>query len=210
MKQQKVKLPESALRRASYSDSFDFIMSNCLSHLKFHIGTKQVGIFMRGICIGCGQSLSLKTGKSYYLFPNGSNHYYVSNFNNKQSHMGCFQAIYFQVIKKDEWPPEPTAKLVSLDPEKVYLANLIWRKPGYQFLELKDYYIRLSKTHVDFFKDRNLSQYCGCFPVNWFSDFREIETKTADIEPILEENVPICTESEPKITKYEQLSLFDF
>lgn len=165
---------------------------------------------LQGVCVDPGQTAVLEKYKKYYLFPNGINHFYVSNFPSNCSHMGCFQSAYFQILKKEEWPPEPAVKSVILDPQKVYSAKLIWRKPGYKFVELKDYYLRLCKTHVDVFKEINLSQYCGCLPVHWFTNFREIETETAGIEPVLEENVPICTESEPKITKYEQLSLFDF
>lgn len=164
---------------------------------------------MEGICVDKNQSTVLENGKRYFLFPNGPDHYYVSNFNNNKSHFGCFQALYFQLIEKEIWPPEPVPKSISLDHGKIYKANLIWRKPGYKIVELKDYYIRPGETHAEFFKDKDLTKCCGCFPLHWFSNFRSIETESANIEPILEENAPNFVESEPKITKYEQLSLFD-
>jgi hypothetical protein len=170
---------------------------------------------LKGVCKDPGQTAVLEKGKVYFLFPNGRNHFYVSNFPNFRAHKGCFQSSYFQVIEKEQWPQEPEMKSYCLDPEKVYIANLIWRKPGYKAVALKEYYIKPRTTHCDFYQDSNLTELGGCFPLHWFTDFVEavidesvIEIPDFDIE--FEENDLFSVESEPKITKYEQLSFFDF
>jgi hypothetical protein len=172
-------------------------------------------LMLQGLCIDAGQTAVLEKEKMYFLFPNGPKHYYVSKFANSTAHKGCFQSSYFQVIKEEQWPPEPEIKSHCLDPKKVYIANLIWRKPGYKEVALKEYYIKPRTTHCNFYKDSNLTELGGCFPLHWFTDFVEaiidesvIEIPDFDID--FEEYDLFSTESEPKITKYEQLSLFDF
>jgi hypothetical protein len=169
---------------------------------------------LKGICIDPGQTVVLEKGKSYFLFPNGTKHYYVSDFNNKNAHKGCFQALYFQIAKEEERLAEPVAKSVSLDPDKVYKAKLIWRKPGYKFIELKEYFVKLSKTHCDFYNDINLKKYFGCFPLHWFANFEEAqqeETVQEICDSVIEfeESEVISVESVPKTIKFVQLSLFD-
>lgn len=169
---------------------------------------------LQGVCIDNSQTTVLEKGKSYFLFPNGAHHYYVSIFPNQSAHKGCFQSRYFQIIKKEEWPQEPEIKLLNLDPEKLYKAKLIWRKPGYKMVALKEYWIKPSKTHGDFYHDRELEKLGGSFPLHWFEDFEKVEfekkvTKTIDFVIKPEENVHFPTEIEPKTIKYVQLSLFD-
>jgi hypothetical protein len=170
---------------------------------------------LQGVCVDPGPSAVLEKGTSYYLFPNGSMHYYVSKFPNRNAHKGCFQAQYFQIIEKELWPEEPLQKMSNLDPEKLYKATLIWRKQGYQSTKLTDYYIKPKKTHGYFYHDSNLNNFGGCFPLHWFSDFQEydldiIDQKVPDFDIDFEETVPILAESEPNLSNYEQLSLFDF
>jgi hypothetical protein len=110
---------------------------------------------LEGVCIDTGQTVVLEKGKSYFLFPNGTKHYYVSKFPNQNGHKGCFQAIYFQIIKKEEWPQEPERLSIILDQEKVYKANLIWRRIGYKSTELREYYVRPKATHGYFYQERS-------------------------------------------------------
>jgi hypothetical protein len=169
---------------------------------------------LRGICTDLGQTAVLKLGKSYYLFPNGTKHYYVSNFPSRDAHKGCFQVKYFQIIEKDTRSSEPEMREFQLDHGKLYKAELIWRKPGYKTVELKEYFIRPLTTHGDFYHDINFSKLGGCFPLHWFTNFVEVQQGTAvheisdfDIKP--SEIEPIFFEIEPKTIKYVQLSLFD-
>lgn len=169
---------------------------------------------LQGICLEPEQAAVLEKGKSYYLFPNGANHYYVSKFPNSGAHMGCFQNSYFQIIEKELWPEEPEIRSVRLDPEKVYRAKLIWREPGYKSIELKDYYIKPKATHGYFYCDSALKECRGCFPLHWFTGFEEtildiIDQEIPDFDIDFEESDQFSFESEPNIANYVQLSLFD-
>jgi hypothetical protein len=170
---------------------------------------------LHSVCVDPGQTVVLEKGKSYFLFPNGTMCYYVSNFPNPKAHKGCFQSKYFQIIEKVEWPHEPEVLSLSLDPEQLYKAKLVWRKPGYIATELKEYYVKPQTTHGHFYQDINLKGYGGCFPLHWFTDFEKVEidenvTETLDFVIDIEENVTFFEESEPKIANYVQMSLFDF
>jgi hypothetical protein len=169
---------------------------------------------LRGICTDLGQTAVLELGKSYYLFPNGTKHFYVSNFPSQGAHKGCFQAKYFQIIEKDTWPPEPEVKIFQLDRAKKYKAELIWRRPGYKNVELKEYFIKPLKTHCDFYQDSNFSKSRGCFPLHWFTNFVEVQPRAigqeiSDFDTKSSKIDPISPKSEPKTIKYVQLSLFD-
>ncbi|MFF2449342.1 hypothetical protein ACFVSW_20070 [Neobacillus sp. NPDC058068] len=168
-----------------------------------------------GVCIDPGHSAVLQKGTSYYLFPNGTQHFYVSKFPNWNAHKGCFQAKYFQIIEKELWPEEPEVRSFSLDPEKVYKANLIWRKQGYKSIELKEYFVRPRETHGRFYQDGSLKVHRGSFPLHWFTDFLTVDfvenvTETTDFVIEFDESEQFLIESEPLIANYEQLSLFDF
>jgi hypothetical protein len=169
---------------------------------------------LRGICTDLGQTAVLELGKSYYLFHNGTQHYYVSNFPNRGAHKGCFQAKHFQIIEKEIWPPEPEVKKFQLDRGKKYKAELIWRMPGYKNEELKEYFIKPLTTHCNFYRDSEFSKLGGCFPLHWFTNFVElhpeaIEQEISDFDTKSSKIKPISLESEPKTIKYVQLSLFD-
>ncbi|MEH7490852.1 hypothetical protein [Neobacillus niacini] len=170
---------------------------------------------LQGICVNSGQSVVLEKGKRYFLFPNGTKHFYVSNFPNKNAHKGCFQTNYFQIIEKEEWPQEPKEMVIRLDPEKIYKANLIWRKPGYKTTELKEYYVQPKMTHGYFYHNKNLIDCGGCFPLHWFANFVEVNfeenvTEAFDFAIELDERVRIFEESVPKRAEFVQLSIFDF
>jgi hypothetical protein len=170
---------------------------------------------LKGVCIDPGQTALLEKGKSYFLFPNGTMHYYVSKFPNRNAHKGCFQSKYFQLIENEAWPQEPELLSIILDPEKLYKAKLIWRKPGYKSTELKEYYILPKTTHGYFYKDSKLKECCGCFPLYWFADFIEVDLEESEPEIVdfdieTKENIPFFIENEQKIANYVQLSLFDF
>lgn len=173
-------------------------------------------LMLQGVCTNPGQTAVLERGKRYFLFHAGSNHFYVSNFPNPNAHKGCFQAKYFQLVEKEEWPQEPEIKSINLDPEKLYKAKLIWRKPGYKSTELKEYYLRPKITHGTFYHESHLKECGGCFPLYWFSDFEEV---SLDILEIIDQEIPdfdiefdksdqFLAESERIPANYEQLSLF--
>lgn len=172
-------------------------------------------LMLQGVCINSDQTAVLEKGTSYFLFPNGAKHYYVSNFPNQNAHKGCFQAKYFQIIEKEEWPQEPEIITNTLDPEKIYKANLVWRRPGYQSTELKEYYVKPNATHGYFYYDIHLKECGGCFPLHWFANFVEVEQEViepeiSDFDIDFEENDLFLVENEPKIANYVQMSIFDF
>ncbi|WYU49990.1 hypothetical protein MHH67_11365 [Bacillus sp. FSL K6-0047] len=51
----------------------------------------------KAICVDAGSSTVLEKGKEYFVFPNGSNHFYVAKSNNPKAHFGCFQQELFQL-----------------------------------------------------------------------------------------------------------------
>ncbi|MDF2790460.1 MAG: hypothetical protein K0S80_3561 [Neobacillus sp.] len=170
---------------------------------------------LQGICIDPGYTAALQKGTSYYLFPNGTKHFYVSKFPNRNAHKGCFQTKYFQIIEKEAWPEEPKVSFPALDAEKIYKANLIWRNPGYTTTLHRQYFLKPSKTHTFFFRDYECKDLAGCFPLHWFSDFEElildiIDQEIPDFDIEFEESDQFFVESEPSLAKFEQLSLFDF
>jgi hypothetical protein len=164
---------------------------------------------LKGVCIDIGNSAVLQKGESYYLFPHGDKHYYVSIFPNKNAHKGCFHAELFQLARENDWPEEPEEIVPELDREKVYEAQLVWRSPGYKSKELRKYYLKPKRTHGYFYLDKDLNECCGCFPLHWFRDINELEDITekdvCEIDNFEEEVMHFV---EDVINGYEQLSLF--
>jgi hypothetical protein len=168
-------------------------------------------MMFEGVCIDTGQTTVLEKGRKYYLFPNGSHHYYVSIFQNPHTHKGCFESSLFQIMNEEEWPQEPEVKMIHLDKEKIYKASLAWRKPGHQSVPLKKYFVRAKNTHGYFYEDPNLETCRGCFPLHWFSEFVEADQEVE--EQLLQEEESFIGEEivmmeEPIRFQYEQLSLF--
>ncbi|MGM0903086.1 MAG: hypothetical protein ACQEXB_18555 [Bacillota bacterium] len=166
---------------------------------------------LQGICVDPGQTAVLTKGTSYYLFPNGANHYYVSKYPNPEAHKGCYSKEYFQLIEKEIWPDEPEKRDIQLEPDKVYKARLIWRKPGYKGTVLKEYFLKPKKTHAYFYLDEDLQKLCGCFPFHWFVGFEEVEPDkvVGDINLDFTEADLFLEETVHKEVVFEQLSLFD-
>jgi hypothetical protein len=167
---------------------------------------------LQGICIDTVATTVLEEGKKYFLFSNGSDHYYVSNFPEVNSHQGCFHKSLFKLVQEDEWPPEPSADNVPvLDSSKIYEAKLIWRTRGYRDTKLGTYYLRPSITHAYFYGDRQLKKFVGCFPLHWFTEFREINAdETETNAAIFETEVFECETKEEMPEMFEQMSIFDF
>lgn len=174
---------------------------------------------LQGICVDTAATTVLEKGKTYFLFPGGPNHYYVSKFPKENSHCGCFRKSLFQIVQEDEWPPEPPMHNVPvLDSSKIYEAKLIWRTRGYRDTKLGMYYLRPSGTHAYFYHDKELKRQGGCFPLHWFAEFREVngeenETNEAVLETneaIVETEAPKCETEEEKYETFEQMSIFDF
>lgn len=159
---------------------------------------------LQGIYKGEGNSEVLLEGKKYYLFPIGEGSCYVSRFPNENAHTGCYQLSYFEIVEEQSFP--------ELDREKHYIAELTYVRPKqYPGTKFKQYYLQPRKTHAFFWEDPHLTQFRGCFPLDWFSDFKEFEPIPAEeiIEEIIVEPEPIV-ESPEAIRESEQLSLFDF
>lgn len=129
---------------------------------------------MKGICIDVDHSALLGINEEYFLFPAKPNHYYVSKFNRKEAHFGCYPAERFQVVEKEVWTPEPQANKPNLDKGLLYRAQLIWRTKGYKNKPLKDYIIKPKGNHCFFWHDRERKKICGCFPIHWFANFEEL------------------------------------
>jgi len=166
---------------------------------------------LQGICVDPGQTAVLTKGTSYYLFPNGSNHYYVSNFPNQGAHKGCYSKEYFQLDEQEIWPEEPELRDIQLDPNKIYRASLIWRRSGYRGTALKEYFLKTKKTHAYFYHDEDLQKLCGCFPFHWFAGVEEVEPDKVDGDINLDftEANLFLEESVHKEKVFEQMSLFD-
>jgi hypothetical protein len=80
---------------------------------------------------------------------------------------------------------------------------------GYRSKELREYYLKPKRTHGYFYHDKDLNECCGCFPLHWFRDFKELEDITekedCEIDNFKEEVIHLVEEV---INGYEQLSLF--
>jgi hypothetical protein len=57
---------------------------------------------LQGVCVDTGETTVLEKGKKYFLFPSGSNNYYVSKFPNANAHTGCFRKSLFQIVQEKE------------------------------------------------------------------------------------------------------------
>jgi hypothetical protein len=167
---------------------------------------------LQGICVDTGETTVLEKGKKYFLFPGGSNNYYVSKFPNANAHTGCFRKSLFQIVQEDEWPPEPSADNVPvLDSSKIYAAKLVWRKRGYAFIQLGTYYLQPARTHAYVYRDKQLEKCVGCFPLHWFAEFREVDEEENETnEVIVETEVPEHETKEEMPENFEQMSIFDF
>ncbi|WP_420768741.1 hypothetical protein ACNR9V_03165 [Parageobacillus thermoglucosidasius] len=167
---------------------------------------------LQGICVDTAATTVLEKGKTYFLFSNGSDHYYVSRFPKAGSHFGCFRKSLFQIVQEDEWPPEPPADNVPvLDSSKIYEAKLIWTTRGYQAKLGGTYYLRPSGTHAYFYHDKQLKRLGGCFPLHWFDGFREVNADEDETnEAVLETKALERETEEEKPEMFEQMSIFDF
>lgn len=137
---------------------------------------------LKGRCINAADTTTLQNEQEYFLFPAGQNHYYVSMFNNTNAHFGCYQAERFQVVEEEEWPQEPPVEFPQLKQCSFYKAKLIWRQRGHRNKELKAYFVKPGKTHCYFWHDQERTEFCGCFPVHWFTNFEPITEQEVHVE----------------------------
>jgi hypothetical protein len=177
---------------------------------------------IQGKYIGPDNLLSLKREETYYLFPHGHSHFYVSRFPNQGAHTGCFERTLFSINTETTsyLTGEPERIPFSLDCTKIYKAKLVWRPVGYKSTALKTYYVSPKKTHGYFFEDAALTKCRGSFPLHWFEDFKEVtniieETEKKEEKFSLKKDIETVnelqeyeTESE-NVLAFEQLSLFD-
>lgn len=144
---------------------------------------------MKGICIDVDHSALLGINEEYFLFPAKPNHYFVSKFDCKESHFGCYPAERFQVVEKEVWTPEPQDNTPKLDKSLFYRAQLIWRTKGYKNKPLKDYIIKPKGNHCFFWHDRECKKLCGCFPIHWFANFEELAAEREEIKETPEQEL---------------------
>ncbi|WP_240377208.1 hypothetical protein [Bacillus piscicola] len=154
---------------------------------------------MKAVCMDENAGAMLVKGQTYFVFWNGPDHLYVSHFNRKSAHCGCYKKELFQLVEKEEHTT--IRNYPELDSEKVYKAKLVYRDDGYKSRQLKEYFLCPIKTHAYFYQDESLKQFCGCFPLHWFEEFEEIDPRFTQKE--------IKTQSEEEIVQEtEQLTLF--
>ncbi|WP_324656561.1 MULTISPECIES: hypothetical protein [Bacillus] len=137
---------------------------------------------MKGMCIDVDHSALLGINEEYFLFPAKPNHYYVSKFDRKESHFGCYPVERFKVVENEVWTPEPQINMPNLDESKFYKAQLIWRTKGYQDKPLKEYILRPKGTHCFFWHDQEREKLCGCFPIHWFANFEELAAEREEVK----------------------------
>ncbi|MFJ7552525.1 hypothetical protein ACIQXZ_01235 [Bacillus thuringiensis] len=137
---------------------------------------------MKGMCIDVDHSALLGINEEYFLFPAKPNHYYVSKFDRKESHFGCYPTERFKVVESEVLTPEPQINMPNLDESKFYKAQLIWRTKGYKDKPLKDYIINPKGTHCFFWHDPERKKLCGCFPMHWFANFEELAEELEEVE----------------------------
>ncbi|MED4401331.1 hypothetical protein [Metabacillus fastidiosus] len=84
--------------------------------------------------------------------------------------------------------------MFELDREKVYIAHFFKsvEEIGYSNVERIEYFIVPRKTHCYVYFGYELKQHRGYFPLEWFTDFSEVDS------------LPACEQGE-----IEQLSLFE-
>jgi hypothetical protein len=167
---------------------------------------------LQGICVDTGITMVLEKGKKYFLFSNGPDHYYVSKLPKASAHQGCFHKSLFQIVQEDEWPPEPPVDSIpALDSSKIYAAKLVWRKRGYEQVKLGTYYLQPAGTHAYVYRDKQLEKCVGCFPLHWFTEFREVDANENETnEVVFETEVLECETEEEMPENYEQMCIFDF
>ncbi|KAF0817667.1 Phage protein [Bacillus sp. ZZV12-4809] len=163
---------------------------------------------LKGKYIGSDKVCSLNKEYTYFLFPNGPNHYYVSRFNNPNAHFGCFDCDWFHILEEEDYASEPPRTNIDLEQGKIYKAKLFWRRAGYCNILLTHYYLLPQITHAHFYEDIELTKCKGCFPLHWFKDFKEvsyiIEETGSNHSPF---TFSIASEESSDIT-FKQLTLF--
>lgn len=92
---------------------------------------------MKARCIDTGSSVALTKGKDYYVYDNGTSHYYVSRFNDERSHFGCFRKSLFEVVEREEEEPIRT---LSIDIE-TYSSVDIKKSGVYKYAESEDFQV---------------------------------------------------------------------
>ncbi|ABO67398.1 hypothetical protein GTNG_2046 [Geobacillus thermodenitrificans NG80-2] len=69
----------------------------------------------------------------------------------------------------------PPSSIPVLDNSKGYNTKLVWRKRGYKHVALGMDDLQPKKTHAYFYYDKELKRLGGCFPLHWFTEFREVD-----------------------------------
>lgn len=66
---------------------------------------------MKGKYLGNSDCANLVPGMSYYLFENGKHYLYVSRYNNKNAHFGCYEKKSFDINEETREKSEVTFKV---------------------------------------------------------------------------------------------------
>lgn len=171
---------------------------------------------MKGICIDAGNATTLEVGKEYYLFEHGPSNYYVSRFNNKNSHFGSYQRSFFKTI---EVRPH--------DLKVKHYAKL--KRPQRNFDMDKTYIVGPAKGNGEYYNVYSLAVPTRPFG-SYINNVFEILEPYEEPEPIKEPEPPQIeelgeigintptdngtAESErnlkPSVDKMGQLNIFDF
>ena len=164
---------------------------------------------MLAVCINAADTTTLVKGKQYYVFPNGSNHAYVSKFDNPSAHFGCYRQSLFEEVSEDApvRPPEPRHLDWELEPNQVYQA-LMGRtdKDGFWHLEGQMFYVRQHEKYsgqVRIYRDPQCTKYKGQFMTHWFTDFEAIEVEKDQNQTELDTKVELLPDND-----WEQMKLF--
>lgn len=129
---------------------------------------------MKGRCISAGDTTTLKPEQEYFLFPAGSNHYYVSRFDNPNAHFGCYQAKYFELVKEtvlefrakeDRFIGTSVMDGIRLKKGVAYVLGPVL----YTWGRVREN----SPSHCYVYEiERDSKQFIGCFPISVFKDIQ--------------------------------------
>ncbi|MCM2674066.1 hypothetical protein [Alkalicoccobacillus plakortidis] len=164
---------------------------------------------MKVQCIDVGETTTLTEGNVYFLYPNGSEHAYISKFDNPSAHFGCYRKSLFEKVFEDApvLPLEPPELNWELESGQVYKAYLTWvNMPGAKHMIDQSYFVRKHPRHrhqVSVFEDPECTSFRAILSSNYFRDYELIESDAIGL--IEEEFMDI---EELPAEDWEQMSLF--
>ena len=164
---------------------------------------------MKVQCIDVGGTTTLTEGNVYFLYPNGSEHAYISKFDNPSAHFGCYRQSLFKELSQvaPKRPPEPPELDWELETGQVYKAYLTWVKmPGAKHMIDQSYFVCKHPRHrhqVSVFEDPERTSFRAILSSNYFRDYELIES---DSIGLIEEE--FMDAEKLSAEDWEQMSLF--